>query len=98
MAWGSAGSGGGRLPTKLCKNRTGEGIEVTEGFPPCVLLEKVTSLQEDSEEVMGIHPTLTVGDKQCKNLTIGPVKQVENNSHHSLHFPDPKVIFCRICF
>lgn len=71
MAWGSAGSGGGSLPTKLCKNRTGERIEVTGGFPPCVLLEKVTSLQE---EVMGIHPTLTVADKQGKNLTIGPLK------------------------
>lgn len=68
---GSAESGGGSLP----KNRTGEGIEeVTEGFPPCVLLEKITSLQEDSEEVMGIHLTLTVAYKQGKNLTIGPFK------------------------
>lgn len=75
MAWGSAGSGGGSLPTKLCKNRTGEGNEeVTGGFPPCVLLEKVTSLQEDSEEAMGIHPTLTIADKHGKNLTIGPLK------------------------
>lgn len=71
MAWGSAGSGGGGLPTKLCKNRTGEGIEeVTEGFPPCVLLEKVTSLQEDS----GSNGHSPNPGSRCKNLTIGPFK------------------------
>lgn len=76
MVWRSAGSGGGSLPpTKLCKNRTGEGIEdATEGFPPCVLLEKVTSQQGDSDGGMGTHPALTVAGKQGKNLTIGPFK------------------------
>lgn len=34
MALGSAGSGGGALPTKLCKKRTVEGDkEVTKGLP-----------------------------------------------------------------
>jgi hypothetical protein len=75
MAWGSAGSGGGSLSTKLSKNRTGEGIEdAAEGFLPCVLLEKVTSQQGDSVEGMGTHPVLTVAGKQGKNLTIGPFK------------------------
>jgi hypothetical protein len=79
----------GGLPTKLCKKRTGEGNEVIKGLPPCVLLEKVTSRQEDFEEVIGIHPT--------QNLTIWPFKQVEDDSYHCLHFPDPKVILCGIC-
>lgn len=31
------------------------------------------------------------------NLTTGPFDQVEDDSYHCLHFPDPKVILCGIC-
>lgn len=61
MAWESAGSGGGGLPTKLCKKRTVEGDEVTKGL--CVLLEK-SQVSKNTEEIIGIHPTLRAGDRQ----------------------------------
>lgn len=50
MAWGSAGSGGGGLPTKLCKKRTVEGDEVTKEHLP-VVSKKVTSGEGDFEKV-----------------------------------------------
>lgn len=101
MAWGSAGSGGGALPTKLCKKRTVEGDEeVAKGLPFHGLSGKVTNGERDFEELIGRcspgpeREQVTGGEG---NFTTRPFKQVEDDSYHCLHFPDPKVVLCGIC-
>lgn len=101
MAWGSAGSGGGALPTKLCKKRTVEGDEeVAKGLPFHGLSGKVTNGERDFEELIGRRSPgpereqVTGGEG---NFTTRPFKQVEDDSYHCLHFPDPKVVLCGIC-